>query len=314
MQNRPATICEPNRFCEALASALGVTSLGEVPAVTHEPPVRLPRVAIDDPYALTTAEKQAIADGFASRFAAVGLQCDPTASAWGTRHPLIALGEQLSDVLPCIQRMPYAVQAEDGTGKLKDDGDPVVLARSNRAIPAHQDGLSSGASTKLVGLWADSAAALNPRTFTQNLLRVIIDLRNADEEAFGVLFAADAVTIRRKVDGFTIVSSVLLLDHNGVPRVFFRTPGPEYDVIPAAPRAAKLAVDYLISYSRIDAPGSAHIELAPPGSGLLFDNHVNVHGRTSFQNGRHANEARLLAVAAWTDSMDEVVGPVGRAV
>lgn len=314
MQHTQAAVCDPDRFCEAMKSAFGVTDLGAVPAVAPEPATRLPWLAIEDPYALTQADKQAIATSFASRFAAVALQCDPRISRRHARHPLVALGEQLRDVLPAVQRMHYGREAEDGTGKLADDGHPVVLARSNRAIPAHQDGLSSGSQAKVVGLWADSIASINPRTFTQNLLRVAVDLRNSDEEAFKTLFAGNALTIRRKADENSFVSPVLSLDRNSAPRAFFRAPGPEYDVKPAPSRAARRAFDYLISFSQIDAPGSAYVELAPPGSGLLFNNHVNVHGRTSFQNGPTANEARTLAVAAWADSLDEAVGTVGRVV
>jgi hypothetical protein len=303
-----------DQFCDSLAAALGVATLREVPAVSDEPAVDFSRVVIGNPYALTEAEKRAIADGFASRLAAVGLRCDGVPGAGSRAHPLVALGEQLNGVLPCGHQMRYAIMAKDGTGKIVSTRRPVSLARSNQALPAHQDGMGSGARAKVVGLWADSVAAVNPRTFTQNLLRVAVDLRNSDEAAFRALFYPDAVTIVRKTDGVTVVSPALLLDHKKAPRVFFRAPSVEYDVTSASRPAARRGIDYLARYSQVDAPGSAYIELSPPGSGLLFDNRANVHGRSGYQNGSGDGESRILAVAAWSDNAPDTRETLGRAV
>ncbi|PDP87143.1 hypothetical protein CQJ94_13365 [Glycomyces fuscus] len=231
----------------------------------------------------------------------VAFECRRTAPDDGV-HPLARIGEQLRDHIPARWPVTNRSDGPDGTTKIHDTGTPQdSRSLTSLGMAAHQDGwLSLRGVLSVTGLWADSAPLHAASTYGQNIVRLALDLRSRDEEAFTSLFADDAVTIRRTRDGAVVAVSPVLYTKNGWTYSFFREPNDEYEVTSGShdPAAAR-AVDFLVSRSHFGANGSAFTRLDRPGRGLIFNNRHCIHGRTSFTDDRSSGRKRVIASKWW---------------
>lgn len=311
-----------DEFLAAARKAIGVEDLETLPFVTAEPAVEAERVVIEDPARLAPGEIAALARGFHSRFAMVAFECRRAGDGQG--HPLTLIGSQVRDVIQ--SRWPLAKPSDeaDGTTKIRDTAGPGAGAGtgpgadpgarpggsgsrsySSLGMAAHQDGwLSLRGVPAVTGLWADSAPVKSAATYSQNILRLAIDLWRLDEEAFTRLLADDAVKIVGR-GGDTAATSPVLFVEKGSVRTFFREPNEEYSVVPGGnDDAAGRAIDFLASHTSFGANGSAFTYLDRPGRGLLLSNRLCVHGRTPFTDGDGPGQRRVIA-SRWWASDDE---------
>ncbi len=287
-------------FLAAARKDLGVDGLRSIPAITGEPAAEIERVAIQDPTHLTADEVKALAERFHGRFGMVAFECLRTEA--DGEHPLVQIGSQLRDVLPCKWPISSMSDEADGTTKIRNIESEEHLSRSmtNLGMAAHQDGwLSLRGVPAVTGLWVDSGPVERAATYSQNIFRVALDLWRTDEEAFGRLFADDAVTIIDKSGGTVAVSPVLFVE-KGNTRTFFREPNEEYAVASGADdESGRRAIDFLIAHTSFQANGSTFTYLDRPGRGLLLNNRHCVHGRTAFVDGATPQQQRILASKWW---------------
>lgn len=315
----------PGEFLAAARKAIGVEDLETLPFVTAEPAVEAERVVIEDPARLTPGEITALARGFHSRFAMVAFECCRMGDGQG--HPLALIGSQVRDVIQSKWPLAKPSDEADGTTKIRDTGAetgreaapgtgtgaiPGIRPGESRSrsysslgMAAHQDGwLSLRGVPAVTGLWADSVPVKSAATYSQNILRLAIDLWRSDEEAFTRLLADDAVKIVGR-DGDTAATSPVLFVEKGSIRTFFREPNEEYSVVPGGnDDAARRAIDFLAAHTSFGANGSAFTYLDRPGRGLLLSNRLCVHGRTPFTDGDSPGRRRIIA-SRWWASDDE---------
>ncbi|MGW4210337.1 hypothetical protein ACWEIJ_20275 [Lentzea sp. NPDC004789] len=297
---------EPNQatlaqeFLAATAAHLGVDDLRDLPLVSELPPAEARRVRVEDPRNPTPDELDALAAGFHSRFGMVAFEC--ATYDVGDVHPLIHLGDRLRDRMPCRWPIDNFEDVADRTTKIRDTGpdEGKPRALSNQALAAHQDGwLSLRGVIAVTGLCADSAPPSAAVTYSQNVVRLGLDLWRRDEPAFTRLFAPGAVVVVRRSDGLRHSSPVLEV-HDGQPRGFFRGVNDEFDVLPGDDDPATgRAVAFMIEHTGEDAPGSCFTRLDRPGRGFLLDNRQCVHGRTAFVDGDEQHEKRVIASKWW---------------
>ncbi|MFD0772356.1 hypothetical protein ACFQZ2_00275 [Streptomonospora algeriensis] len=288
-------------FLKALQKEWRTEDLDSLPGSAGEPAAELPRVKIADPAALTEDEIDALGEAFGSRFGMVAFECERTTSADGV-HPLVRLGEQIRDVVPTRWAITNPSDGPDGTVKIHDVGTPQTSrSLTSLGMAAHQDGwLSMRGVLSVTGLWTDEAPLRAACTYGQNIVRLALDLRREDEEAFQSLFMDDAVTVRRLMDGAVVATSPVLYSKNGWTYSFFREPNDEYEIASGSQSAAaSRAVDFLVSRSYFGSEGSAYTKLDRPGRGLIFNNRHCVHGRTAFTDDDPAGKKRIIASKWW---------------
>lgn len=293
------------KFLTTTRKEINVDHLENLPFVTDEPAVEADRVVIEDPACLTPDEIAALSEGFHSRFGMVAFACRRTEADQG--HPLALIGSQVREVIPSRWPLTNPSDEVDGTTKIRDTGPGENKSRSysNLGMAAHQDGwLSLRGVPVVTGLWADSVPMKSAATYSQNILRLAIDLWRTDEEAFIRLFADDAVKIVNRY-GDTVLTSPVLFLEKGSTRTFFREPNEEYSVVPgASDEPARRAIDFLTAHVSFKANGSAFTYLDRPGHGLILSNRLCIHGRTAFVDGDSPQQKRVIA-SRWWASDDE---------
>jgi hypothetical protein len=212
------------------------------------------------------------------------------------------MGSQLREVIPAKWPVQNSSDGQDGTTKIRDVGAANQQSRSltNQAMAAHQDGwLSMRGVLAVTGLWADSVPVERAATYSQNIVRLSLDLRRTDEEAFMRLFAEDAVKVVDRSGEAVAVSAVLFLE-NGRTQAFFRASNDEYDVVPGADdHATGRAIEFLNAHTSFGANGSVFTYLDRRGRGLLLNNHHCIHGRTAFLDGEAQQQKRVIASKWW---------------
>lgn len=300
---------QADRFLEIAAKELNVADLRSLPSVLHEPPIEAERVVIDDPYRPTPAEVEALADGFYSRFSMVAFEC--RRAKVNGEHPLIRIGSHVCERIPTKWPVASLPIEPDGTTKIRDIEKDGQSSRSltSRAMAAHKDGwLSLGENERgalaVTGLWADSVAVECAATFSQNILRLALELWRTDQDAFTALFAADAVKIVDRSGTGAAISPVLFIEREKL-QTFFRERNDEYDVRPGNNDAAtSRAIAFLNAYTSFGSNGSVFTYMDRPGRGLLLNNRHCIHGRTAFRNGDSPHQKRVIASMWWTGDDD----------
>lgn len=297
------------RFLEIAARELQVNDLKSLPPVVDQPSVEAKRVVIDDPSQPTPAEVGALAEGFSSRFAMVAFECRRTEVEGD--HPLIQIGSKACENIPTKWPVTSLPIEPDGTTKIRDIEKTNQPSRSltNRAMAAHQDGWLSlrdveRGALAVTGLWAESVSVGSAATYSQNIVRLSLDLWRTDEEAFTALFADDAVKIVDRSGKIVALSPVLFVNMEKI-QAFFRERNDEYDVLPGAnDEAASRAIAFLNAYTSFGSSGSVFTYLDRRGRGLLLNNRHCIHGRTAFRNGEAPHQKRVIA-SKWWASDDE---------
>lgn len=297
------------RFIRSASLELNVSALDRLPPVTDQPPEEAARVRIADPSQLTVAEIEALFSGFGSRFGMVAFETGHT--VFSGQHPLCRMGAQLRDVIPSRWPVFSSSDEVDGTTKIRDVADPNLKSRSlsSQAMAAHQDGWLSlrgkPGILAVTGLWAENAPVESAATFSQNMLRLALELLRSDEAAFAALLADDAVSIVGRSGEIAAISPVLFLGPGNRTQTFYRGSNDEYQVIPGTNDPAnRRAVDFLNCFVSPGANGSVFSRLDRPGRGLLLNNRHCVHGRTRFTDGEAPGQKRVIA-SKWWASDDE---------
>jgi len=300
------------RFIVQMARELRVVDLTSLPIVSDQPPLEAVRVSIEDPSRLTLRETSALAAGFNGRFAMVAFECRDT--EFHGAHPLTLIGEQLREFIPTRWGVISAPFEPDGTTKIRDVGDPNPPSRTltSEAMAAHQDGWLSLRSKPgviaVTGLWADTVGIEPAATFSQNTLRLSLELLKSDEAAFAALFADDAVKIVDRSGKVAVIAPVLTIGPGGGPQVFFRGRNDEYDVLPGANDAAtRRAIEFLSAFTSFGSNGSVFTHLDRRGRGLLLNNRHCIHGRTAFRDGAAPHQKRVIASKWWTSDDDQAL-------
>jgi hypothetical protein len=296
-------------FLATAARQLRVADLSSLTFIVDQPPVEAERVFIDDPCQPTPCEISALANGFNSRFAMVAFECRRT--EFDGDHPLLKLGWHLREVIAAKWPVRSSPNGPDCTTKIQDIGAMNQPSRSLTSQPmaAHQDGWLSLRDTErgvlaVTGLWTDSAAVECAATFSQNIVRLSLDLWRTDEEAFVALFAEDAVKIVDRA-GVVVALSPVLSVNKGRIHAFFRGRDDEYDVLPGSnAKANARAIDFLNAYTSFGSGGSAFTYLDRRGRGLLLNNRQCIHGRTAFRDGDEPAQKRVIAAKWWTSDDD----------
>ncbi len=288
-------------FLEALQEEWQTEEIPSLSISDREPAVELSRVKIADPMDLTDSEVEELTSAFNSRFGMVAFECERVASDGGL-HPLARIGERLREHIPARWAVDNRSDGPDGTTKIHDLGTPQdSRSLTSLGMAAHQDGwLSLRGVLSVTGLWADSAPLHAASTYGQNIVRLALELRGRDEEAFHSLFVDDAVTIRRTKDDTVVATSPVLYTKNGWTYSFFREPNDEYEVGSRSQHpAASRAIDFLIAHSHFGAHGSAFTKLDRAGRGLIFNNRHCIHGRTAFTDDQKSGKKRIIASKWW---------------
>lgn len=296
-------------FLAVLSRELGIADLQSLPPVIDQPAVEATRLLIKDPSRLTPAEVNQLAAGFNSRFAMVAFECGDSES--DRAHPLLSIGSHLRELIPTKWPVVSSPHSPDGTTKIRDIRDANQQSRSltNQAMAAHQDGWRSlpgePGILAVTGLWAESVGIEHAATFSQNIVRLSLDLLRADEDAFAALFADNAVQIVDRSDSVVVLCPVLSVTSKGRTHAFFRGRNDEYDVRPGASDSATArAIDFLNAYTSFGSNGSLFTYLDRRGRGLLLNNRHCIHGRTAFRDDDAPQHQRVIA-SKWWASDDE---------
>jgi hypothetical protein len=282
-------------FTAAFAEQCGlaVPAVRDLPMAISAPAVEATPVAIDDPYSLRLNEITELREAFSQRHQCVVFNCRLTAIRWP--HPLIALARQLRDVLPVRWSLYLGGDSADGTAKIRADG---AVGGTNEAQTAHQDGSLAGGEACTIGFWTESAPLTPAATFSQNVVRIAIDLSRLDEEAFLELFADDAISIVDHTQGEAAQAPILFAS-DGRAQVVYRAPGKRWQVRPANSRPAAIrGFEFLREHTLFGSPGSCHTYFDRPGRGLLLNNEQCVHARTAFVDD--PSHKRVIASKTWT--------------
>lgn len=296
---QPQLLQRATAFVQALQEEWQVDDVSPGAGTALGPAVELPRVAVEDPTAMTPGEIGAVREAFTSRYATVALECGRTTTDDGI-HPLVRLGEQLSTHIPARWPVTNLSDGPDGTVKIHDAGTPQdSRSLTSLGMAAHQDGwLSLRGVLSVTGLWADSVPLEAASTYSINVVRLALDLRAEDPDAFLGLFADDAVVIRRTDDGSVVATSPVLYTRNGWTYSFFREPNNEFTVS-SGTDVSRTGVEFLAARIGFRSPGSAHTHLDRPGRALLLNNRHCVHGRTPFTDDASAGRKRVIASKWW---------------
>lgn len=292
-------------FLAVLARELGVRHLEALARSTDQPAIEATRVTIADPSQPTESEVAELANGFNSRFAMVAFECHSLERQ--RAHPLLQIGSHLKGRIPTTWPVLSSPPHPDGTTKIRDIGRAGQVSRSltNQAMAAHQDGWLSMRGKEpgilaVTGLCADSVGVASAATFSQNIVRLALDLWHSDERAFASLFADEAVTIVDRAGTIVAAGPVLAVTTRGRTQAFFRERNDEYDVRPGTNDAANAAaIEFLNAHASFGAAGSTFTYLDRPGRGLLLNNRHCIHGRTPFRDGDGPDQKRVIASKWW---------------
>ena len=296
-------------FLAIASRELQVADLKLLPSISDQPPVEAERVVIVDPSRLTAAEMIALIKGFNSRFAMVAFECRHT--EFDGDHPLLMIGSQLRGALPTNWPVYSSSCEADGTTKIRNIEKAKQPSRSltNQAMAAHQDGWLSLQGFErgvlaVTGLCAENGGVEVAATFSQNIVRLSLELWRTDQEAFIALFADDAVKIVDRYGKVMALSSVLSVIHGRI-QAFFRERNDEYEVFPGKDGKDILrAIEFLNAHASFGSNGSVFTYMDRRGRGLLLNNRHCVHGRTAFKDGEAQHQKRIIA-SKWWASDDE---------
>lgn len=296
-------------FLSIASRELRVADLKSLPSVVDQPPVEAERVLINDPSRITPTELSALAGGFNSRFAMVAFECHRT--EFEGEHPLLRIGSQLGEAVPTKWPVTSSPNEPDGTTKIRDieKVDQPSRSLTNQAMAAHQDGWLSLEGLErgvlaVTGLWAENVAVECAATFSQNIVRLSLELWRTDEDAFNALFADDAVKIVDRTGKVVALSAVLFVSR-GRAQAFFRGRNDEYDVLPGSSDGAVVrAIEFLNAYTSFGSNGSVFTYMDRRGRGLLLNNRHCIHGRTAFRDGEAPHQKRVIASKWWASDDD----------
>ncbi|MCS3687527.1 hypothetical protein ABIF07_005445 [Bradyrhizobium elkanii] len=314
LERERAFQAQKDRFVTRALELLGYPSLGHVPDVRQRKPVALLPVLIGDYRKMTEQELDQLARAYSGELGIAHFLILNPDDQSDSRHPLLALANQLSDRLPLkypvdhpMEGHPEAVSrfgSADGTLKIYDletkDGSNGYReqAETSEMFDAHNDGLGYAGAVEAFMLYADSVPLAGGYTYFQNVVLLSLLLAREDPEAFESLFLPDAITaLRPRGKGAIRVSTpVLFLNEQENPQAFLRLPTGEYQISwrkgnSALDRAAKL----LNSHAEPFSPGSSFIHMDRKGAGCISRNHWVVHGRTPFIDGAQPSDHRVLA-------------------
>jgi hypothetical protein len=281
--------------------------------VFRQPPIPLEPVPIEDPGAVTSAERDLLRAGFlgpqgVAHFAVTG--AIPTNT---DRHFSLDLAAALSSVMPTgfpvnhpMEGHPEAVSRfgePDGTLKIYDLPIPPGIdkyreqAETNELFAAHNDGLGYGGAIAVSMLTADSPPAWGGYTCFQQLVRISLALANSDPPAFAALFQPDAiVALRPRGKGaIRVTSPVLYVNDRDEPQVFFRIASGEYQISwKEGDSDLARAREHLLRLGTPFAPDSCFVHMMRRGEGVLMRNRQVVHSRTPFADDVDGSQ-RVLA-------------------
>lgn len=296
-------------FLSLAREEFGVDDLQSLPRHSDQPPVEATRVVVADPSRPSPAEIRALADAFHGRSALAAFECRRTEVEG--EHPLIQLVSHLRDVIPARWPVASAPGVPDETTAIRDIGieDQPSRSLTSQAMAAHQDGWLSlrpedRGALAVTGLWADSVPVESAATFSQNVVRLSLDLWRMDEEAFEALFDDAAVKILDRSGRIVALSPVLYVK-KGALHAFFRERNDEYDVLPGiADAATARAIAFLNAHSSFGSNGTTFTRLDRRGRGLILNNRVCIHGRTAFRDGEGLHQKRVIASKWWASHDD----------
>ncbi|HEU5155791.1 MAG TPA: TauD/TfdA family dioxygenase [Streptosporangiaceae bacterium] len=271
-------------------------------------------ILIDALESLSSPELQEIATEYTHGSGVVHVlpRCFPNHMNDVRRHPLLALADQLSKLIPLgypvdhpMEGHPEALRrfgAPDGTLKLYNL--PILpevdkykeQAETSEMFAAHNDGLGYAGliSNSIIAL--DSAPLWGGFTYFQNLVQIAPVLAKDDPEAFEALFLPDAITaLRPRGKGaIKVIGPVLFLGRDGEAQCFFRIDSGEYVMSwrnhPALNRARVILHELCAPYG----PSSQFVHLMRAGELVLINNKHVVHGRTRFIDPA-TDQGRVLA-------------------
>lgn len=290
-------------FTAALAKMYG----DRPPRLTDTPAFEVPAVDIVNCSAVTRGEAESIQAQYRSIYGVAHFRVTSEPSTAIAAHPLTILSDQLAGWIDCRYPMHHPLDDEkpsfshdyqpDGTVKIYSAPKKGV-ARSERELLAHQDGLGSCGDVECVGLYMDRPGRSGGETYFINLALLCAQLGEDDPLAYESLFAPDAITITR-ISGYRslkVVSPVCSLYPDGAPQVVYRNAGGEYEVEwksgnPSLRRAREL----LQEHTKPFANGSAFVKFNRRGQGCFNNNRLTVHGRRAFENGTLTDRQRLLS-------------------
>lgn len=304
---------QADEFLELARQELRLRSDADVRRLRRVPPRPLAAVIIGDYKRLSAGERSALKSAYyGPDGVAYFIVLNPDEKT-ELPHPLFHLAEQLASDLPL--RFPLRHPLEDHPDIVaKFGGDHTVKVfdfversgstgyreqgETSEMFAMHHDGLGSGGTVEVAGLYTDAAPLYGGYTYFQNMLTIALELAADDADAYRSLFLPDATTMLRPrgKGALKVVCPVLFVNENHEPQSVFRSPSGEYVIdwrsdVEALQRA-KAALE---TCAHPFAPGSTFIHLSARGHGCFIRNRAIAHGRTSFVNGPGTEQTRVLA-------------------
>jgi hypothetical protein len=312
-ERREQFIAQKNEYLELAREEFPDHADRVLEDVFEQPPTPLEPVPIEDPGAITSAERDLLLAGFLGAQGVAHFAVTGPLPTGGDRHFSLDLAAALSSVMPTAFPVDHPMEGHpeavarfgkpDGTLKIYDLPIPPGIdkyreqAETNELFAAHNDGLGYGGAIAISMLTADSPPAWGGYTCFQQLVRVSLALANSDPNAFAALFQPDAiVALRPRGKGaIRVTSPVLYVNDRDEPQVFFRIASGEYRIAWKAgdPDLAR-AREHLIRLGTPFAPDSSFVHLMRQGEGVLMRNRQVVHSRTPFTDGVDGSR-RVLA-------------------
>ena len=296
-------------FISRSLELFGVSNLNDLPKNLNIEPIPLIPVIVKNYMKITNEEKANLKKNYISNNGAVYFYIENHVDTNQLNlHPLLVMANQLKKEFQFEFPLDYPYDYDSDT-KLKfgkPDGTTKIyestikkdsLALTNESMTPHQDGMGLGGSVGIVALYCDSHPLFGGITFIQNIIKIGLQLLKKDEEAFCSLFYPNAITYIRKNErkGIKIVSPILYLNNFGEPTFNLKFSDSLHDVFYRSDKALARAIDYFLKYTKPLSYGSSFVQFTNQGLGCFINNLHNVHGRTSFLNGKKENQKRILS-------------------